>query len=48
MFNRRVFAIAIAAVFMSITTVYAADELCTVAKDHCKILAEDAKVRVID
>jgi hypothetical protein len=29
-------------------TAYAADELCTVAKDHCKILAEDAKVRIID
>ncbi len=39
-------ALAIGAV--SIPCAYAADDVCAVGPAHCKILKEDAKVRVID
>jgi beta-alanine degradation protein BauB len=37
---------AVAAIAMS--NAYAADDLCSVSPRHCKILKEDAKVRVIE
>ena len=33
---------------VAVSYAYAADDLCSVAPEHCKILKEDAKVRVID
>jgi quercetin dioxygenase-like cupin family protein len=44
--NHRVLLLAVAAIALS--NVYAAEDLCAVAPSHCKILKEDAKVRVIE
>lgn len=40
--------LALAVSAMAISCAYAADDLCSVGPEHCKILKEDAKVRVID
>lgn len=41
-------ALVLAIVTLAMPCAYAADDLCAVGPTHCKILKEDAKVRVID
>ena len=41
-------ALALAMGALSIPSAYAVDDVCAAAPAHCKILKEDAKVRVID
>ena len=41
-------ALVLALVALAMPCAYAADDLCSVGPTHCKILKEDAKVRVID
>ncbi|HZP88438.1 MAG TPA: hypothetical protein VFB54_16620 [Burkholderiales bacterium] len=38
----------LAGCLMLISSAQAADDLCTVAANHCKILKEDSKVRVVE
>jgi beta-alanine degradation protein BauB len=44
--KRKFLLVAVAAIALS--NAYAAEDLCSVAPNHCKILKEDAKVRVIE
>jgi len=41
-------ALVLAVVALAVPCAHAADDLCAVGPTHCKILKEDAKVRVID